>query len=457
MAAQTLETRTWGSTRRRRVTWAWSLQVVVWLVVATALWFFADSGALAAERGIDQLYAAGRATGIVAAVLVMVQVLLISRSPWIERAVGHDNAARWHTVLGKVAFVLILVHAALITSITASYQGVSVLEQSTAFRERGLHMLAAQVGVLLLTVVVVTSLAVVWKRWRYERWHAVHLLVYASIALVVPHQFLEGTTFIVNDTAWWFWAVLYTLAFGSFVIFRLVRPVVRLWRYRMRVDQVIPHADGSTTVVIAGRGLERLRARPGQFFLWRFLDRTRGRQAHPFSLSRAPDGSTLRITVQDSGDMTHDIAGLAVGTRVVAEGPLGIFTADDRTQPGVVWVAAGIGVTPVRAMLEEHGPDDGPADMVVRASSDTQAPLIEEIRALSADRDVNLHVLTGPRGEGWASADHPATLTDLVPDAAARDIYVCGPPAWSDAVEADARAAGCPARSIHRERFGWGT
>lgn len=439
--------------QRLRSLWVAGLQTAVVAAIALALWFMADSGGFTAARPLDYLYSAGRVAGILAAVLVMVQVLLISRSPWIERAVGHDTAARWHTTSGKVAVTLMLVHAALISAMTGYYEGNAPWEQSLAFAERGWHMVATQVGLVLFLVVLVTSLAMVWRRWRYETWYTVHLVVYIAIAAVVPHQFLEGTTFRVNDAAAWFWAALYVVAFGSFLAFRVLKPLIQLWRYRMRVAEVIGQPDGSTTIVIAGRRLSRLRAQPGQFFLWRFLDRTRGRQAHPFSLSGAPDGDTLRITVKPSGDMTGEMADLAVGTPVVAEGPFGVFTDAARTREGTVWVAAGIGVTPVRAMLEE--PAEGPRDVIVRASSAQQAPLLDELRELSATRDFTLHVLVGARGAGWAPADQPHTLSDLIPDVAERDVYVCGPTPWADAVAADARAAGVPRGAIHRERFAW--
>jgi ferredoxin-NADP reductase len=51
--------------------------------------------------------------------------------------------------------------------------------------------------------------------------------------------------------------------------------------------------------------------------------------------------------------------------------------------------------------------------------------------------------------------DHlsPAHLRQLVPDIAGRDVYVCGPPAMTDVLEAHVRAAGVPKRFIHAERF----
>ncbi|WP_296666034.1 ferredoxin reductase family protein [Demequina sp.] len=435
----------------RRGLWRDGLEAAIYVVAAIGVALFVASGGLLATSPVDHLYGLGRVAGIVAAVLVLAQITLISRAPFLERAVGHDRAAAIHMRLGKVAFVLMLVHAALIIVMTARYDGRSILSQSVAFWDLGWFMVAAQAGLGLFTIVVATSLVVVRSRWRYERWHAVHLLVYLAIAAVVPHQFLEGSTFRDGGAAWWFWLVLYSFAVGSFVTFRVARPLVLARRHRLRVAAVQPLPDGSTSIVVAGQDLERLGARPGQFMLWRFLDRDRWAQAHPYSLSRGPSPDSLRITVKPSGDASAALRDVAIGTRVLAEGPLGVFTGVSRTAPGAVLIAAGIGVTPIRALLEEL---DGPTTVILRVRSREEAPLLDEVEELAAARGAELRVIDGPRGRGWATSAGE-TLAGLVPDVAERDVFVCGPVPWADAVAADARAAGVPHVAIHRERFGW--
>jgi predicted ferric reductase len=431
------------------------IEASLWIAAAAGLALMIESGGLLTVSGIDYIYSLGRAAGIVAAVLVMSQVLLISRSPWIDRVIGHDRAALRHTRYGKIAFILMLVHLGLITVMTAYYDGKSVFEQFLDFSQVGWFMLTAQIGFGLFLLVVATSLYIVRSKWRYENWYAVHLIVYVAIAFVVPHQFMEGSTFRTGGFAWWFWFALYAFAFGSLIVFRMIRPVVNLSRHDLRVAEVTPNPDGSTSVVMTGKDLDRLRARPGQFFLWRFLDKERWSQSHPFSLSRNPDGESLRITVKASGDHSSSLAGLAVGTRVLADGPLGVFTDVARTKPGIALFAAGIGITPIRSMLEAHSPEDGPCAVVYRVRSEEEAPLLDEVRELAALRGADLHVLMGGRGEGWAPAGHEGSLTDAIPDLLSRDVYVCGPGAWAAVVEAEALAAGCPRESVHREQFAW--
>jgi ferredoxin-NADP reductase len=240
---------------------------------------------------------------------------------------------------------------------------------------------------------------------------------------------------------------------AALVVFRVLRPLVRAAIHDLRVDRVVAEGPGVTSVYLSGRRLHRLGAHAGQFFLWRFLDRRRAWQAHPFSLSAAPDGHRLRITVKASGDFSRCIADLRPGTRVVAEGPLGTFTtARRRARSGkVLLVGGGIGITPIRALLETLAGDLVIVHRVVQAGD---AGLEHELRDLADARGAPLHVLVGDHRDGKAAElltpDH---LRTLIPDVAERDVYLCGPPAMAEAVARNLRLAGVPRRCLHTERF----
>src|SRR5207247_11413838 len=123
---------------------------------------------------------------------------------------------------------------------------------------------------------------------------------------------------------------LYVGTLALLVAYRIVRPLVQATRYRLRVTEIVEEGPGIVSLRIAGRGLDRLGARPGQFFLWRFLTRGRWWKSHPFSISEAPDGRSLRITIKDLGDFTSRVGEIPAGTRVLVEGPFGVFTEEAR-------------------------------------------------------------------------------------------------------------------------------
>jgi len=451
MSAQAPRTR--SSRLAARSWWEDGLEAAMWLAAVTGIAFMVASGALNTVTVTDWWNTLGRSIGIIAAVMMMTQVLLASRAPYIERVLGHDRAIAMHSRLGKRAILLMFVHLILMTATTASYDDRSFLGQLLTWPDYGWFMLFAQIAAASFLVVLLTSLAAVRLRWRYERWHAVHLLVYVGVAFAVPHQFLQGSTFAGMGPAWWFWAALWTLSIGSFVVFRLARPVWMASRHALTVEAVEALPGGATSVTMTGPGLDRLRAQPGQFFLWRFLTPDLRWQSHPYSLSAAP-GDRLRITVKDSGDGSSMLSGVTVGTRVVAEGPLGIFTHSTRSKSALLLVSAGIGITPVRSMLEAVRPGED-CTVVVRVRSRAHAPLLDEVEALAAERGVTLHVLEGARGLTWGTANSPASISDFVDSAEATDVYVCGPPAWAAVVAADALTAGVAPDAIHCEEFGW--
>src|SRR6478735_1546545 len=127
---------------------------------------------------------------------------------------------------GGLTTVSPVVYVSLIVIMTAHYDGQSVFAAIPAMWDLGWFMVAAQAAFGFFTLVVATSLLIVRRRWRYETWHTVHLLVYAAIALVVAHQFIQGSTFISKGAAWWFWLALYVVALGSWLTFRVVKPLV---------------------------------------------------------------------------------------------------------------------------------------------------------------------------------------------------------------------------------------
>jgi ferredoxin-NADP reductase len=174
-------------------------------------------------------------------------------------------------------------------------------------------------------------------------------------------------------------------------------------------------------------------------------------QGHPYSLSALPRPPYIRVTIKGLGDQSRAAARLRPGTRVAIEGPYGTFTDHARIREGVALFAAGVGITPVRALLE-----DLPAgvDVVVVARASTPADLVfrKEVATLVRQRRGRLHELVGSRHEVPLNA---RALRSLVPDIAYRDLYICGPDGFSAEIAAAALLLGADAEQIHTETFGF--
>jgi predicted ferric reductase len=319
-------------------------------------------------------------------------------------------------------------------------------------------MVMATIATAALVLVAVTSVRLARRRLRYETWHLLHLYAYVGVGLSIPHELWTGSDLTRSPAARAYWVLTYALAAGAVVVFRLGVPLWRTARHALVVSAVRGEAADVVSVHVRGRRLDRLPVRPGQFFVWRFLDGPGWSRGHPYSLSAAP-GAELRLTVKDLGDDSGRLATLPVGTKVLLEGPYGRLTADQRVTDRVVLVACGIGITPLRALLEDL--EGVPTTLLYRARSTEDLVLRTEIEELAARNGVAVHYLLGRRRPGsWlpaAAAGHrdADVLRRLAPDVVGSDVFVCGPDAWADAVVASAAEAGIPKEQVHLERFTW--
>src|SRR3954470_130535 len=313
-----------------------------------------SAGSLSAPGGIAT--ALGRLTGLLAAYAMVVVVLLVARVPPLERAVGQDRLVAWHRRLGPWPLYLLLAHAVLITVGYARQANDGVLHELGQLLWTYPGILAATAGSLLLFAAGISSYRLARRRMAYETWWSVHLYTYLALFLSFSHQIDTGAAFVGHPVARLWWTMLWLGTLLVVVAARIGLPVWRSLRHQVRVVGVTPEGPGVVSVLLRGRKLDRLPVTGGQFFQWRFLRRGLWWQAHPYSLSAAPAGDLLRITVKDLGDHSAALARLAPGTRVAIEGPYGAFTADTAERDRLLLIGAGVGTAPILALLQELPP-----------------------------------------------------------------------------------------------------
>ncbi len=422
------------------------------LAVVSVLWI---AGLGSAPTGIA---AAGRLAALWSADLLLIQVVLMARIPWLEGTYGRDTLWTWHRWTGFTSFHLLLTHVVLAVLGRA---GTNPLEKMWTLLVAYRSIVFAFLSLFAFVLVVVTSVRGVRQRLRYESWHVLHLYAYLGVLFALPHEILLGSDFR-SAAASVYWWTLYALAIGSTLIFRIGLPVWRTLRHRLTVDEVVTEAPGLVSVYLSGNRLDELPAHAGQYFVWRFLDGRRMLHGNPFSLSGRPNGDRLRITVKSVGDGSARVATLRPGTRALIEGPYGRMTKANYSGGPVTMLACGIGVTPLLALLWDLPFDYGRATLVYRTRHPHEVAFLRELEWLARDRGVRLVPLVGPRAaEGsWlprAYAEYTDTeaLREIAPGVAGHNVYVCGPDAWTAAVLRAARELGVPPARLHRERFAW--
>jgi predicted ferric reductase len=436
---------------RRRIT-ASLLALIVVANAVVIIWLWVHGGNLHPRTTGDGLTSAGRLTGLLGAYLALIQVVLLARLPVVERLFGFDRLTVWHRWNGHACIDLIVAHVVLTVWGYALVDRISLPNEISTMLGGGIYpgMITATVGTGMMLAVVATSIVIVRRRLRYEWWYTVHLLAYGGIALSWFHEIPTGNELVLSRIAADYWRALYLVTLAVLVVWRVLVPIAGALRYGLRVAEVTPEGPGVVSLRITGRNVERLGAHAGQFFLWRFLARGTWGTAHPFSLSAAPGGGSLRITVKGLGDHTGRIGQIEPGTRVLAEGPFGVFTDDRRRGDKALLIAGGIGITPIRALIEAMA---GEVIVLYRVVADADVIFRAELDALCAARGAVVHYLVGDHAGAGRDLLGPAHLLELVPDITERDVFLCGPPAMADFIRKNVREARVPRRQVHAERF----
>jgi ferredoxin-NADP reductase len=185
-----------------------------------------------------------------------------------------------------------------------------------------------------------------------------------------------------------------------------------------------------------------------------------------YSLSGPPDAGYYRITVKrEHGGAASGYlhARLAVGDQLDIAAPRGTFILD-RTHAPALLISAGIGATPVLAMLQALAEEHSGREVwwLHGARNRRQHSFAAEAQALLASLpNVRTHVYysrPGPNDREGRDFDGAGRLTgslvaELEPPGDA-EAYVCGPTPFMDDISAGLAALGIDPSRIHTEPFG---
>lgn len=420
----------------------------VGLGATAALTITAESASqLSAPGGLFTF--AGSLTGMVGTYLALIMVLLVSRIPVVERVTGQDGLLRLHRLLAPWPISLLAAHALFLTLGYAAAARSGLWHEVGVMLTRYPDVLIATIALGIMCVIGVISIRAIRMRLARETWWLIHLWMYLALALAFPHEIVLGPSFVGHPFTQVVWSVIWAATAGLVLCYRFGLPILRTVRHQLRVVEVRQEGPGVVSVILTGRHLDRLPASGGQFLFWRFLTPGRWWQAHPFSLSALPQPPYLRLTVKGVGNFSRSLAGLRPGTRVAVEGPYGAFTRYAQRRARALLVAAGIGVTALRSLLEDLPRGSAPV-VLLRASRPEDLVLSSEVRELVRLRRGTIHELVGSRAE---AAIDEVSLPRLVRDLNHRDVYVCGPESFVAAIVAVAENLGVPDDAIHHEAF----
>lgn len=446
------------SARRMKVG-GWLL-LLTHIILVCGFWLWdhirSPSGSLLSKGAPEVLLAGGRLAALLAVSGILLQLMLIGRVKWLERSFGLDKLIWVHHKNGLLVLGALSAHPILVTAGHAIKERASFWVQLKDFLANWDAAPLAAAGWVLFSILGAASLAPVRRRMRYEHWYAIHLSAYAAIALAFFHQTRLGRDFTRNQVLTAYWFGLHAFVAVNLIFFRLFTPAFLFWRHRFTVERLERETDDVTSVVIRGRTLTNFRIQAGQFMFVRFWVKGFWWQSHPFSVSRQPDGSEIRLSIKSVGDFTAAIRRLAPGTPVLIDGPHGVFTARQCRRDKILMMAAGIGITPIRSLAEELA--GGGRDVLVLYGNRNKAAIVfhkelDELEATYPNLRV-IHILThDPSWTGEKGRIDAEKIRRFASDVAERDVYLCGPRIMMKDVLKALAAMGVPRSAIHWERF----
>jgi predicted ferric reductase len=438
------------------------LFIILNLLVIISFWLISSGpllliGTITPTSLGNFLFALGRICGLIGAFFVLFQLILIGRSVWIERRYGHDSLAKIHQENGRIALAILIMHPIFIIIGNAIATGKGFVEGFLNLVQTKPFVIFAPIGLIIILTIVLISNPFFIKRVKYEQWYYFHLFMYAAIALVIGHQFFAGTDFKQIPAFLVYWIVLYVFVICNFVVFRVVMPFLVYKRHKFVLDRLTQETHDTVSLYIKGRNMEKFTFLAGQFFLLRFLAKHFWWQMHPFSTSAPPNGEEIRVTVKVEGDYTEELIQLNPGIRIIIDGPLGKFNKTASKKEKVLFIAAGVGITPVRALIEDLALQG--KDLILLYGNKTSKDIIfkEELEALSEKYGFPIHLFlsreTQPDFEVNLGRITLQAIQDLVPDLQEREVFLCGPVDMMKALRIGLPSIGVASEDIHFEKF----
>jgi predicted ferric reductase len=403
-------------------------------------------GAIPAATSLTQL------TGVAASFAGLAGLALAGRPVAVEHRYGLDRVFIWHRILGETMAVLIGLHV--VAGVFAWGLDIGFGSAIIDLTGRESYMALAFVGSLIIGVVTVTSLRSIRRQMSYETWYFIHLLAYAGFAISFSHEIVLGDLFASDTLARWLWIGLHVGVGVMLIRGRWGRLMVAALR-PLHIAETRKLNDNTSELRLAGGALDKMIGDAGQFVIVRPLAKGLWWQAHPFSLSAAPTTDGLKISVKSLGDGSASIADLPQGTRVIVEGPFGACTPRAIENRKVLFIVGGIGVAPVKAMLERL--DRGHQPIVLyRAHRHDDLVYANELRDMARELGGELMTLVGPTAT-LATRDpfSGRVLRKAIPDLTERVTVLCGPERLLWAGRAGLREAGVAAEDIHFEQPWW--
>jgi predicted ferric reductase len=393
------------------------------------------------------------AFGFAGLAMMGLQFLLTARYKSVTSPYGVDVIYHFHRQISLVAFALILSHPLLL-----------IIENPAFIRLFNIFTAPwqARYGVLALFSLALLIGSSIWRiklRIPYDPWRISHG-IFATAAVVLAMGHVIGAAYYLNTPAKQaIWLALGGIWISALLFIRIIKP---LWMLRRPyvIEDVRPERGNTWSMRIRPDGHKGLRFNPGQFAWLTVWSSPFAISEHPFSFSSsAVHPERFELAIKELGDFTSKVPSIKPGTRAYIDGPYGVFSIDNAVAPGYIFLAGGIGISPIMSMLRTMADrcDLRPIHLFYGNRTWENMTFREEIEFLK--NRLNLHVVyildnppDGWQGEsGFITAEMLARHLPI--NRMELQYFICGPDLMMNAVEEALERLGLSLEQTHAERF----
>jgi predicted ferric reductase len=289
----------------------------------------------------------------------------------------------------------------------------------------------------------------------YNVWRFLHKSAFFIVLLGFTHSIFAGSD-LDSVTSIICWICLLALAAAVFIWRNAFVPL--RGRDKFEVTEIRPETYNTYTVTLKSPSGKRLPHNPGQFMFLKLKRPGRLSETHPFTISSLPlPDNIVQATIKKSGNFTNTIDQTVAGDIGIIEGPYGRFSFVNYDVKSFLFIAGGVGMTPIMSMLRYLKETDDIRPAVLLYGNRTEKDIIfrEELDHITSNVKV-VHILSNPDDSWRGPRGHISTeiiqqyAADILHQA---DIFLCGPPIMMMSINRILKRLDIPASKIHFELF----
>jgi len=421
----------------------WNALIILNFYLILYFWFTNSNVLIASSRPGDFYIALGRLFGLLSELALLISLLLISRFGPIEKEYGFDKLIGFHKWLGFATGIFIISHPLFLTIGYGQVNKINYFTQFLNFLTDWEEIIPALIATLIIIFTAIVSIKKIRSKFSYELWYFSHLPLYIAVAIAFNHQIETGD--LTSGGALTYWFILNILTAGLVISYRFLRPSYFFTKHRFTVEKVVKENDSVYSIYLTGKELQDFRFKSGQFATLIFLQKGLWFH-HPFSFSDSYNVQYLRFSIKAFGDFTSKINQLKAGTKVWIDGPVGTFTLSKANKNKYLFIAGGIGITPILSIIKSLT-DKNSGLLLYSNKTEVETVFKEEI----TKSGIKTHFFYTAQGE--SNRINIAKISELCPDYLDRDIYLCGSVKMTSGLVKDLRKTAINKGQIHLEKF----